>query len=255
VRAIPQKIHILKFVGEQGIVTIPDVARHLFQSDKLSYVRVTMHELGIAHMKYRDIPNGIWYIDNPKLFELLKSYFPQLPPFEVRPVTLHYVDHSLELNRIRTAFTKSNLISIDEWWSEDYIRALPNFDFGNIKTPDAIFWRKRQDGTRQKVFLEYERTLKNKDRYKDIFRNYSKHKDVKNRNVIYLCQTSTIREELLEVENKLAAIGKLEGAGLYFQFVTLENFYKTYDNQTTTKEILPCVPSKSVLQAQVLNAS
>ena len=34
-RAIPQKIYILKFIGEQGIVTVADVARHLFQSEKV----------------------------------------------------------------------------------------------------------------------------------------------------------------------------------------------------------------------------
>ena len=228
-RAIPQKIHILKFIGQQGIVTIPDVDRHLFQSKKFSYARVTMHELGIAHMKYREIPNGIWYIDDPKLYETLKSYFPALPPFEVRPVILHHVDHSLELNRIRTAFTKNNLVTIDEWWSENHIRALPESGFASGKIPDAIFWRRRKDGTHQKLFLECERTFKSKERYEDIFRAYAKREDVKDRNVLYLCQTPTIREDLQAIEQKLADTGKLEGAGLYFQFVTLESFYKTYE--------------------------
>ena len=230
-RAIPQKIHILKFIGEQGIVTILDVDRHLFQSKKFSYTRVTMHELGIAHMKYREIPNGIWYIDDPKLYETLKSYFPALPPFEVRPVILHHVDHSLELNRIRTAFTKNNLVTIDEWWSENYIRALPESGFTSGKIPDAIFWRRRKDGTRQKLFLECERTFKSKERYEDIFRTYARREDVKDRNVLYLCQTPTIREDLQAIEQKLADTGKLEGAGLYFQFVTLESFYKAYEQQ------------------------
>lgn len=244
-RVIPQRIHILKFIGEQGIVTIPDVDRHLFQSQKSAYVRVTMHELGIAHMKYREVPNGIWYINDPKLYELLKSYFPALPAFDVRPVVLHHVDHSLELNRIRTALTKTDLVIIDEWWSENHIKALPNSDFASGKIPDAIFWRRRQDGSHQKLFLELERTLKNKDRYEDIFRGYAMREDVRDGNVIYLCGTPIIKEELLAIEKKLVAAGKLEGTGLSFQFVTLESFYKTYNYQPKKKESPPCESSEN----------
>ena len=52
-RAIPQKIYILKFIGEQGIVTVSDVTRYLFQSDKSDVIRITMHQLGIAHGSIR----------------------------------------------------------------------------------------------------------------------------------------------------------------------------------------------------------
>jgi len=236
-RAIPQKIHILKFIGEQGIVTIQDVSRHLYNEDKYSYVRVTMYELGIAHLKFRDIPNGVWFIDNQDLYDRLKDCFKGFPRIIVKPPILNHLLHYLELNRIRTTFTKSNLISLDEWWSENYLRALSleergNFDHSVI--PDAIFWLKGRDGSRQKYFLEYERTLKNPQRYELIFNFYAKRHDVKDRNVIYICATQRIKRELQKIEERLAKHGKIPGVGLYFQFITLDGFYREHSTTNNT---------------------
>ncbi|MBF0489353.1 MAG: hypothetical protein HQL15_01875 [Candidatus Omnitrophica bacterium] len=238
-RAIPQKIQILKFIGEQGIVTLSDVARHFLCPDKSSYIRVALYKLGIAHSKYPEIPNGIWFIDNPKLYELLKLYYPDFPQLEVRPLSLGRVPHCLELNRIRTTFTQTHLITIDEWWSERCLWALPlsfRANFCSEKIPDAIFWRRRKDGSRQKYFLEYERTLKSKDRYDDIFRTYAKRQEVKDRNVIYICATAHIKEELQNIEKCLVKSGRLPDAGLYFQFITLEGFYKTHSNNPINED-------------------
>lgn len=237
-RVIPPKIHILKFVWEQGIVSVDDVTRHLFQSDKFQAVRVALHKLGLAHKKYPGIQHGVWFIDNPALCETLNSYFPDLPSIEVRHIPVIQYLHFLEINRIRTVIEKSSKIVIDEWWAENYIRALDPSSNRSMHPiiPDAIFWRKRKDGTRQQFFLEYERTLKNKDRYEDIFCSYAKRDGVHNRNVIYICQTPNIRKELLSVEARLAQRGKLEGVGLYFQFITLESFYKTYGDEQFTGE-------------------
>ncbi len=232
--AVPQKIRILKFIAEQGIVTVDDINRHLFEDDKSSTIRVTLHQLKIGHVKFGHIKHGVWYIDKPELFDLLKTYFPNIPTFEVKPLLLYQVPHNLEINRIRITLEKTQQIAIEEWWSERFIRALPSplrGKIANSKIPDAIFWRRRTDGTRQKFFLEYERTLKNKDRYEEIFRSYSQREEVDNKNVIYICENDFIREELKQVEEKLAKAGKLAGAGLYFQFVTLENFYKTYSKK------------------------
>lgn len=239
-RAIPQKIHILKFIGEQGIVTVSDVARHLFQSDKSDVVRITMHQLGVTHRQYPGIQNGVWYIDKPQLYELLRSYFPNLPRFYVRPVFHDQIPHYLELNRIRTTFERSSKFIIDQWWSEQYIRSLPPEErsyFSNTKIPDAIFWRKRQDGSLQKYFLEFERSSKAKDRYETIFCSYAKREDARKRNVIYICLTPLIRERLVNIETKLARAGKLERAGVCFQFITLEGFYNSYAvNQLNREE-------------------
>jgi len=258
VRAIPPKIQILKFVWEQGIVTVDDVTRHLFQPDKFRAVRIALHKLGVAHIKYPGIKHGIWFIDKPELYDLLSCYFPDLPSFEVRPVPVIQFLHYLEINRIRTAIQNSSQIILDEWWSENYIRVLDPAWRGradNSIIPDAIFWRKRPDGTRQQFFLEYERTLKNRERYTDIFCYYAKREGVQNRNVIYICQTPYIRQALVSIEARLAKVGKLEGTGLYFQFVTLESFYKTYGDQPINKEILPCAPSNNGSRLPAVNVS
>ncbi len=232
-RVIPKKIHILKFIGEQGIVTVFDVARHFFQPDQIATSRVTMHQLGVAHIYHPGIQHGVWFINKSQLHDLLNSYFPDLPQFNVRPVYHYQIPHYLELNRIRTTFEHSKEIIIDEWWSERYILALPAVirrRFSNSKLSDAIFWRKKSDGSRQKYFLEYERTLKSKDRYEEIFNSYTKREDVQDRNVIYICQTPAIREELISIETKLGRNGKLARAGSCFRFITLEGFYNTYSN-------------------------
>lgn len=236
---IPQKIRILKFIAEQGVVTVDDITQGLFEIDKSDTTRVTLHQLKIAHAKFGHIKHGVWYIDKPELFDLLKTYFPNTPAFEVKPLLLYQVLHNLEINRIRIALEKSSHLAIDQWWSERFIRALPppiGGRIASVKIPDAIFWRRRTDGTRQKFFLEYERTLKNKDRYTEIFCSYAQRNDVDNKNVIYICENDFIREELIQVEAKLAKAGKLAGAGLYFQFVTLESFYKAHTNNPIKKE-------------------
>ena len=226
---IPQKICILKFVCEQSIVTIEDVSQS--QNIKPSVARVTLHQLGIAHTKYGDIKHGIWYINRPELFDLLRSYFPDLPTFKVRPLLLHQVVHSLTMNRIRITLEQTHHLTVAQWWSENYIRSLPSpigRRIAHTKIPDAIFWRRRTDGSQQKFFLEYERTLKNKSRYECILQAYTKCPDVSHRNVLYICENTFIKEELEHIEKKLAQTGKIPGAGLYFQFVTLENFFNTY---------------------------
>ena len=230
-REIPQRIKILKFVGEQGIVTLSDVARHLSKPEKIESIRITLHNLGVSKMRYRHEKHGIWFIENPKLYNLLTYYYPGYPLMEVEPVIDNHIPHYLELNRIRIALEQTSQIALDEWWSEHYIRALPESlkgGFNSTNYPDAIFWRKLPDGSRQKYFLEYERNLKNRDRYNEIFASYSKREDVYDRNVIYLCHTPTIRRNLITIEHTLAQTGQLQTEGLHFQFVELESFYQSH---------------------------
>ncbi len=238
-RAIPQKILILKFIGEQGIVSVADVARHLLKPEKFEVVRITMHQLGISHMKYRHIEHGVWFIEKQKLYDLLASYIPGFPIIETPTVADHHIPHYLELNRIRTTLEQTRQITLDEWWSEHYIKALPKSfkeGFNSNNLPDAIFWRKLADGSRQKFFLEYERSIKSKERYGDIFRNYIKRTDVQNHNVIYLCHTPTIRQHLIFVERALVKTGELGAADVHFQFVDLQSFYQSH--HSSKQEVL-----------------
>jgi len=231
-RAIPQKIHILKFIGEQEIVTVSDVARHLFQSEKAETVRITMHQLGVAHRPYPGIQNGIWFIDKPELFELLKSYFPDYPRFSVRPVFHDLVQHYLGINSIRTTFERSPRFQIEQWWSEQYIRSLSpeeRFSFSNSKIPDAIFAKRKKDGNLQKYYLEFERSEKSKPRYIDILRQYAKMPDISKGSIIYICLTDIIRKKIKRIVKEEFGRGVINHLEEIFQFIDYQELITNKD--------------------------
>ena len=227
------KIQILRFVAEQGVVRVSDVMDYFRKWDSEHSVRVTMNDLGITHQQYGGFRYGVWFIEDKRIFEILKQHYNDIPNFKVRGKNLlPRVQHSLGINHIRTTMENSKKIKIAKWWSEEYLRALPPFRRDGIsmhKIPDAIFWHLRKDGTRQKFFLEYERSLKAPKRYGQIFQFYDKRHDVKSNNVIYICETDSIKVKLEKIENDLTKGGKIKGAGLNFKFITLDEFNKAYD--------------------------
>ena len=226
------KMQILRFVAEQGIVRVSDVMEYFRRWKSEHSVRVTMNDLGITHQPYGGYKYGVWFVEDKKIFEMLKPYYDDIPNFKVRGKSLLVkVQHSLGMNHIRIMLENSEKIRIVKWWSEEYLRALPPFRRDGIsmhKIPDAIFWHLRKDGTKQKFFLEYERSLKAPKRYSHIFQFYDKRHDVKNNNVIYLCDTDSIKVKLEKIERDLMKGGKIKGVGLNFNFVTMGDFNKAY---------------------------
>ena len=240
---VPQKFRILRYIIEQGVVTLDDIRRYLGSQNHTDSIRVTLYQLRAGHLKYGKIPYGVWYINDLQSVELLKTYYRDLPQLSTRRVYLHHIPHALGINRIRTILDQTPYLKIDTWWSENYIRALsPRMRFGIslAKIPDAIFWRLRSDGSRQKFFLEYERTLKSKSRYLEIFQYYANREDVLDKNVLYICENETIRDELIRIEEFLVKSGKLESSGLYFQFITLDSFCQQHLTQPKQKEEVKC---------------
>ncbi|MCA9408604.1 MAG: hypothetical protein H6755_05970 [Candidatus Omnitrophica bacterium] len=229
---IPNHIQILRYVAEQGIVTVADVMSKFARTGEGNAVRVSMNYTGISHHRYGKYKYGVWFVEDGDLFELLRSYYPKLPRFKVKGKNLLVkVEHSLGLNHIRNILEQSDRIKIVHWWSEEVIRALSFRDRGCIdsyKVPDAVFWRERKDGSLQKFYLEYERSLKTPIRYTRIFQYYAKREDVKDKNVIYICESDQIRDRLIKVEHQLVKGGRLKGVGLYFNFITLDEFNQAY---------------------------
>lgn len=228
---VPQKIKILRFIAEQGIVTVNDVQRFLGNRCSLNSMRVALYKLGLGRMQFPNVRHGVWYIKNQEQLDLLKIYYWDFPDISLKEVYLHQVPHALGMNQIRIALEQTDEIDIVEWWSESYIRALHpgmRHGFGTQRYPDAIFWRKRKDGTRQKYFVEYERSLKNRARYMRIFEFYANHEEVMNKNVIYICGNEVIVKELMKTEQMLVKSGKIEAVGHCFQFMTFDNFCKRY---------------------------
>ena len=236
---IPNKIRILRFVADQGVVTIWDVMENLKMWVDPNTVRITMFRMGITQMKYGGIKHGIWFITDKRLFEKLRIYYPDLPKYKVRGVSLlTKVPHSLELNKLRTVLEHTDKLDVAEWWSEEYIRALPDQKKDGLtahKVPDAMFWRRRKDGSWQKYYFEYERSMKSPARYERILQFYAKRQDVKNRNVIYVCEYESIRDKLIRVEHSLVKGGRLNLAGEYFNYILKSDFMKTYGNARKEK--------------------
>ncbi len=225
------RIQVLRFVAEQGVVRVIDVMNYFKRWKSEHAVRVMMTEIGITHQQYGGFKYGIWFIEDKRLFERLKQYYIDIPSFKVRGKSLLVkVAHSLGINYIRAVLENSDKIRIVKWWSEEYLRALPLFRREGIsmhKIPDAIFWHLRKDGSKQKFFLEYERSLKAPKRYMAIFQFYDKRHDVKNNNVIYICEIESIKMKLQKIENDLVRSGKIKGNKI-FKFVTLEEFNQAY---------------------------
>ena len=73
---IPQKIQILKFVAEQRLVSAQDINRYFFSEDKTDVIISTLYQLGVSRMWYGNIKGGVWQISDPKLYQLLKTYYP-----------------------------------------------------------------------------------------------------------------------------------------------------------------------------------
>lgn len=229
--SISQKVRILRFAAEQGVVSLDDVARFLNRTDQIAAVRTALHESGLSNFNYSKLKLGIWYLSKPESLDLIQYHYPELPHFGIHSLGFYVIDHALELNRIRLTLEESKQITITQWLSENHIRALASSGMRiNGACADAVFYRQRADRTQQKFFLEYEKTFKNIDRYKRIFRAYSRREDVKDRNVIYICKTPLIKQNLEYLELKMAKTGELEGAGLFFQFILLDEFYRTYNN-------------------------
>lgn len=236
--SVPQKIRILKYTAEQGVVTVDDVVSELKNVSSASSIRVMMHQAGLGRMKYGKVRHGVWFIKEQSHLDQIHAYFPDVP-LALQSVNVSQIPHTLELNRIRRVFEESSNLQIFNWISESILRAMPaslrdGFELSNI--PDAVFWRKKKDGTDQKYFLEFERSLKSPARYRDIFTNYAKRDDVENKNVIYICKDEFIKNKLQSIEAKLADSGFLNAADKYFQFVTLKGFYNTYEEKHSQQE-------------------
>ena len=227
-KKIPLKAKIIKYVCEQGIVSVEDLADQFRSESSMGSFRVMMYQIGFTRIKFENVKYGVWCIQDPKLLDVLKKYYPELPHFQIRDASMYRIPHSLGLNYIRRTYERMKQLSIIEWWSEEYIRALPYEERQEISLrwcPDAVFWRLKNGNAKQKIFVEYERTYKNIKRYALIFRSYEKRKDVGRKSVLYICEDEKIMRRLVRTYRKLLDGGKLRKEEL-FQFTTLSDFNK-----------------------------
>jgi hypothetical protein len=240
-KPMPYKTQILKFIAEQGIVSIEDINRYFHpERDNSRAIRVTLYDMGVGHLRCYspDVKNGVWYIKDQKHYQYLDFYDADFSYFRVKKPLVHLIPHYLEMNCIRTVIEQDSGLVIERWHSETYLRALPadlRKYLCSAKIPDAIFYAKNKDGSLSKYFLEYERSLKSPQRYVEIFRTYGKREDVHDQNVIYLCEPG-IASRLKAIEKNKSGIGYLDSSGFNFKFIDLQQFYKTQEEKRAKRK-------------------
>ena len=232
-RKIPMKIKILKYVAEQGLVCVSDVERHLGMKRKTNSIRVTMRQLGLRCLRFGVIKYGVWFVEDRKLFKLLKSYYPNMRDMKPGCWFPYKVYHCLGMNEIRYLMENTKAYRIFNWQSEYVLRAMPMLiraGFGKVKFPDATFQRRLSDTDIGTYFLEYERSSKYKVRYERIFKFYAKRPDTGRQNVIYVCEDGGIVQKLKDMETDMARRGLIQ-KDRHFRFLTIDQIRQTYQEQ------------------------
>ena len=128
------------------------------------------------------------------------------------------------MNKIRHSLLNGGKFNIQSWYSEYSLRAMPISvrGFSYTKIPDAIFFRRLEGGSQQKYFIEYERSLKNRERYRNILKFYANRKDVSRGSVLFICQNKYIQNELLKIRKEVFSKGIFNDVEEIFQFINYE---------------------------------
>ena len=216
------RMRAIKYVSEQRYATLKDLYGGSGSKGCRASFRVPLYQFGLSRFSFPGIPHGVWHIANPKIFEEIQLSFPQEPLYQSTQIHVNEVHHALGMNKIRHVL--SDQVNIDAWWSEYRLRAMPVSmrEFGYRNIPDAIFWRKLQDGNLQKCFIEYERSAKSQERYKDILKAYVARADVTRGSILFICQNEHIKKELLKAREEVFSKGILNEQEEVFQFIEFE---------------------------------
>ena len=201
-RMVPQRIKVYKYLAEQKYSTLTDLQKYLGTQASRESLRVSLYQFGLSRFSYPAIPQGVWYIKNQSLFDELYTYYPNDPFYRVSSVCMNEIEHALGMNKIRQAVSLQLGPKLLGWRSEYYLKALPAYGrmrFSYTMIPDAVVLREQKDGGQAVNYIEYERTLKSPQRYKDIFASYQKRDDVADKSVIYVCQNEYIRQTLGQI--------------------------------------------------------
>ena len=218
------RMKVIKYVSEQRYATLEDLYSGSGSKGCRASFRVSLYQIGLSRFSFPGIPHGVWHIANPKIFEEIQLSFPQEPLYQSTQIHPNEVHHALGMNKIRCLMTDHAQVNIQAWWSEYRLRAMPVSmrEFGYRNIPDAIFWRKLQDGNIQKCFIEYERSVKSQERYRNILKVYMARADVTGGSVLFICQSEHIKKELLKAREGVFSKGIFNEQQEIFQFIELE---------------------------------
>ncbi|MDP8213064.1 MAG: hypothetical protein P9X22_07250 [Candidatus Zapsychrus exili] len=223
-QAMPQKIEVLRYMAEHRFAMTGDIKNFVQSRAKNESFRVFLYKCGLKCFKLG--VKSVWFIDNPDIYALIQRFYPDFPQFKLQKVNYGQVEHDLCLAKIRHAFMKKVEFNIVRWCSEYYLRALPvsaRFEISYKRIPDAIFFS-REERRIKKYFVEYERSLKNRERYQRVFRYYANRADIEEGNILYICRDEHILKELRKIiESTFGGGALLNQGGRYFKLLKYDD--------------------------------
>jgi len=218
------RLKTLRLLAQQKYATLEDLYIGSGSTGNKESFRVSLYQFGLSRFSFPAVNGGVWHIAKPEIFQELEQLFPQEPIYKSIQINFNEVYHCLGMNKIRHTLLNGRRVNIQSWYSEYQLRALPfsSRSFSYSKIPDAIFMRLLEDSTSQKCFVEYERSLKSRERYRSILKSYSYRKDVSKGSVLFICQNQYIRNELLTVRKEVFSKGIFNEQEEIFQFINYE---------------------------------
>lgn len=151
---------ILKFLSEVDLATNTILHSAFFEGKSKSAVRSTINRLTLANLikKITTYQKQAIYSLCSSGVNILRAKFPnRYFCDEIKYIKLDMIQHALDISIIKSAIQRK--YSISSWESDRHIKRFHLSDFRRRYYPDAMF------KLNNKVFiLEYERTLKSKDR-------------------------------------------------------------------------------------------
>ena len=218
------RLKVLRLLAQQKYATLEDLYIGSGSRGSKESFRVSLYQFGLCRFSFPAVSGGVWHIANPQIYQELEQHFPQEPIHKSVDIHVNEVLHALGMNKIRHALTTDTNVNVKSWHSEYHLRALPSSSrgFSYTKIPDAIFLRQRQDGSLQKCFVEYERSLKSRERYRNIFKSYANRTDVTKGSVLFICQNQHIQNELLRTRKEVFSKGILNDQEEMFHLIDYE---------------------------------
>lgn len=198
--AVSYRIQILKFIAEQRVVTLEQISK-MFDLN-LKTARVALSRYGVTSIRFNNIGNELWMIQDHSLMGIINFYYPGIPLFNLRPLCLDELFYNLQVTDIRILFEKNQQFKVKSWYSKDYIKsiALSVRQFPKFNIPAALFVLEFLNGEDKKFYLEYEWMPKHRESYKEVFSFYDSCQDIKDKQVIYVCKDNRIKNALRRIE-------------------------------------------------------
>lgn len=233
-----QRLKVLKLLADQKYAILEDLYIGSGSTGSKESFRVSLYQFGLSRFSFPAVPGGVWHIANPAIFQELEQIFPQEPLYKSTDIHFNEIYHALGMNKIRLSLLNGGKFIIQSWYSEYSLRAMPISvrGFSYTKIPDTIFFKRLESGGQQKCFVEFERSLKNRERYRNIFKFYANRKDVSRGSVLFICRNKHIQNELLKIRKEVFSKGIFNDVEEIFQFINYDELTASIEEGSVNEQ-------------------